>query len=280
MIDTLRTILIAVTEQMQDEAPSSALAYGLSLAGQAGARATVQAVSVKLVLPHSWISRFVRMLVAAENRRLRSLAEEVAERARGDAAAAGVLCTTETDHLPYDRVLASFSRQSRIHDLSVIDAEPRMLTGDRGLIETLLFESGRPLIVVPRGVETFAGQRILVAWDGSAQAARALHDALPLLKRANHVEIVSVAGEKDLAHSVPGAEVAPCLAHHDVPVTVTTLAAEHRDVAGSLRRHASTEGADLIVMGAFAHSVLREMVLGGVTQELLRSCPVPLFMAH
>ncbi|KMO41726.1 universal stress protein UspA [Methylobacterium tarhaniae] len=280
MIEDLRTILIALTERLGDETASSALAYGLSLAARAPARVTVQAVSVRLVVPHAWISRFVGMVVAAENRRLRDLAQAVAERARGDAAAAGILCTAQAEHLSDDRLRASFSAQARLHDLAVIDAEPRMLTGDRGLIETLLFESGRPLIVVPPGCETFAARRILVAWDGSAQAARALHDALPFLRQAERVEVVVVTGEKDLTHAVPGVEVAPGLAHRGVAVTVTDLPARDGDVAGALRRHATEAGADMIVMGAFVHSLLREAVLGGVTQEMLRACPVPLLMAH
>ncbi|MFH6782036.1 MULTISPECIES: universal stress protein [Methylobacterium] len=280
MIENLRNILIALTERLGDETPSSALAYGLSLAERAHARVTVQAVSVRLVVPHAWISRFVGMVVAAENRRLRDLAQAVAERARGDAAAAGILCTAQAEHLSYDRLLARFSAQARLHDLAVIDAEPRMLTGDRGLIETLLFESGRPLIVVPPGCETVTTRRILVAWDGSAQAARALHDALPFLRQAESVDIVVVSGEKDLSHAVPGAEVAPGLAHHGVAVTVTDLPARDGDVAGTLRGHATETGADMIVMGAFVHSLLRETVFGGVTQGMLRACPVPLLMAH
>ncbi len=130
------------------------------------------------------------------NRRLRELAEAAAGRARGDAEATGILCTAQAEHLSYDRLLARFSSQARLHDLAVIDAEPRMLTGDRGLIETLLFESGRPLIVVPPGCGTVATRRILVAWDGSAQAARALHDALPFLRQAESVEIVVVTARR------------------------------------------------------------------------------------
>ncbi|MHB2205274.1 universal stress protein [Methylobacterium sp. CM6257] len=280
MISNLRNILICVTEQLGTEASSDALAYGLSLAEQAGARVTLQAASVKLVLPHAWISSLVRELVADENRRLRVLAERTAEQARGNAASGGVVCTTETPHLAYSDLLGSFRWQSRLHDLAVIDAEPDAMTGDRGLIEALLFDSGRPLIVVPRASGTFTARRILVAWDGSAQATRALHDALPFLRQADAVEIVSVMGEKDLSESLPGVEIAPSLAHHDVPVTVVDLVAEDGDVAETLRKHATLSCADMIVMGAFVHSRLRELVWGGVTQALLRSCPVPLFLSR
>jgi nucleotide-binding universal stress UspA family protein len=280
MIANLRTILICMTEQLGAEASSNALAYGLSLAEQAGARVTLQAASVKLDLPHAWISRLVAELVADENRRLRLSAEAIAERARSDAAAMGVLCRTETPQLAYPELVATVRAQSRLHDVSVIDAEPNALTGDRGLIEALMFDSGRPLIVVPSGYESFTARRILIAWDGSAQASRALHDALPLLKQAEAVEIVSVSGEKDLAGSVPGAELAPSLAHHDVPVTVVDLAAADGDVAATLRTRATLSCADMIVMGAFVHPRWRELVWGGVTQALLRSCPVPLFLSR
>lgn len=280
MIDTIRTILVCVTEQLGTEASSAALGYGLSLAEQAGARLTVQAASVKLVLPHAWISSLIRELIADENRRLRLLAERTAEQARSDAAAGGVICTTETPQLAYSDLLRAVRWQSRLHDLAVIDAEPDAMTGKRGLIEVLLFDSGRPLILVPRDGGTFAARRILVAWDGSAQATRALHDALPFLRQAEAVEIVSVLGEKDLSGIVPGAEIAPSLTHHQVPVTVVDLAAEDGDVAETLRRHATQSCADMIVAGAFVHTRLSEWVWGGVTRSLLQTCPTPLFLSR
>lgn len=219
-------------------------------------------------------------LVASENFRRRSLSELLAARARGDAASAGVVCTAESPHLAYTDLLDVFAAQARVHDLTVLDAEAVALNLDRGLIEKALFGSGRPLIVVPPGCETFAARRIIVAWDGSAQAARALNDAMPLLRAADAVEVVSVAGEKDLSNAVPGAEVAPHLARHGVEATVKDLVAHHGDVAETLRNQAGLYRADMLVMGAFAHSWIREVVLGGVTRSLLKESPVPLFLSH
>lgn len=111
-------------------------------------------------------------------------------------------------------------------------------------------DSGRPLIVVPPGRETFAGARMLVAWDGCAKAARALNDALPFLHEASHVELISVTGEKDVGDTVPGAEIAPHLTRHGIGASVLNLPALDGDVAETLRRRAQLTQVDMIVMGA------------------------------
>src|SRR5215203_187649 len=105
-----------------------------------------------------------------------------------------------------------------------------------------------------------------------ARGQRALNDAMPLLRAADAVEVVSVGGEKDLSGAVSGTEVASHLARHGVNVSVENLVAKQGDVAESLRGQASLSRADIIVMGAYAHSRVRQIVLGGVTQSLLKEC--------
>jgi len=277
-LHNVKDVLIGFTED--SEASSAALGYGLSLARQSGAHATALSASVKLALTHAFVSEIAAGLVAAENRRVLALAEAAAERARQQAMTEGVPCTFETVQLRYAELVEKFASLCRIHDLAVVDADPDFLTIDRTLIEQALFSSGRPVIVVPRGVDEFKAERIVVAWDGSAKAARALNDALPFLRHARAVDIVCVSGEKDLSQSVPGAEIAPHLARHGVQATVTDLPAENGDAAQTLRSHATLFRADMIVMGAYVHSRLRQMVLGGVTQSLLRSSPIPLFLSY
>lgn len=229
----------------------------------------------------AWISEFADGGVARENNRLDILAEAVADRARGDAAQSGVACRTETPHLGYPEIIATLAARSRLHDLTIIDAEIHTVAPDRDQIEAVLFHSGRPLIVVPPGRGTFAARRVLIGWDGSAKAARAVNDALPLLRSSESVELVSVVGEKDLAQSVAGAEFVPHLAWHGVPVTVTVLPlSRDGDVAGTLRDYAARTEADMLVIGAFRHSRIREWLMGGVTQSLLKQCDVPLFLSH
>lgn len=278
MIQNIKSVLVGLTEEGRDE-PSSALAYGMSLAAQAQAHITVQAAAVKLVLTHAMVSNMAASLVNAENRRIGALAEAVAERARGEAVAAGVGCSVEAPQLSYAELLDAFVKQARVHDLAIIDAEEATIDIDCGLIEQVVFESGRPLIVVPAGLDAFSAKRIVVAWDGSAPAVRAVNDAMPFLRAAEAVEILSIAPEKALKHAVPGAELAPHLARHGVNVTVNAVPAEG-DVASKLQEQASLFRADLLVLGAFNHSLLREWLLGGVTQALLKDSKLPLFLSH
>lgn len=279
MVQNIKSVLIGMTEEGLDE-PSSALGYGISLARQANAHATIQASSLKVVMGSAFVSGVARGLLNDHNRRLRQLAEEWAERARGDAEAAGVTCSTETPHLAYSDLINAFVTQARVHDLSVLDAETATINADRGLIEALVFNSGRPVIVVPPEVDTFRCEHIIIAWDAGARAARAVNDALPLLKAARTVEIISVGNEQDLESQIPGAELAPHLARHGVNVSVKNLVVREGGIAGTLQEQAMMTNADLIVMGAFNRSILREWILGGVTQSFLRESKVPLFMSY
>ena len=213
-------------------------------------------------------------------RRLHALAQAAARSATAEAEAAGLICTTHSPHLDYADLLKAFTMAARLQDLTVLDAEPEALTLDRGLMQSLLVDSGRPVLVVPPDKTTFSAGRIVLAWDGSAKAARAANDALPFLRAAAEVEVVAVVGEKELLDSVDGADIAPHLARHGAKVTVNCAAAQDGDVAETLRQTAPRSRADMIVMGGYVHSRLREMVFGGVTQSLLKSSPVPLFMSY
>lgn len=274
-----RDILVAVTEEGHGDEAEAALGYGLSLAAMASAHLTVQSAARCLTMVAGVGLGFVNEIVASENRRLRTLAHAVADRVAGNAVSTGLTCTVEAPALAYPDLIARLTARSRLVDLSVLDAETREVDLDRDLIDGILFGSGRPLIVVPPGRAAFSARRVVVAWDGSAQAARAANDALPLLRAAEAVEIVSVVGEKDLSASVDGAEFAPHLARHGVRVSVNDLSVVD-DVAETLRMEAGLFRADLLVMGAYRHSRLQEWFLGGVTQSLLNRSPVPLFLAH
>jgi hypothetical protein len=204
VLQNIKSVLIGLTEEGEQGEAASALGYGLSLARDAGAHATIQAASLKLILTGAFVTDLAADLVAAENDRLQALAAAAAERARARGAFEGVSCTSWTSQLTYPDLLHTFTEQARVHDLTVLDAEPIALAIDRGLIEHVLYGSGRPLLVVPPGRDTFAPQRIIIAWDGSARASRALGDALPFLRAAQEVEVTSVIGEKATADALAG----------------------------------------------------------------------------
>lgn len=146
-----------------------------------------------------------------------------------------------------------------------------------------LFESGKPVLVIPkRGATTLAPKRVLIAWDSRLEASRAVREALPILVGAEmvHVAMVDPVASQLKNGAEPGADIAAYLARHGVNVTVDRLASGERNTAHVLSRHAVDASADLIVMGAYRHSRLRERFFGGVTRSMLEEPPMALFMAR
>jgi nucleotide-binding universal stress UspA family protein len=120
----------------------------------------------------------------------------------------------------------------------------------------------------------------MVCWDGSRSAARAIGDAMPLLARAREVEVVVVDEGTGRNDEIPGADIAHHLARHGLKIKLQRIVAGDVDVANILLSHAADAGSDLIVMGGYGHSRLREFVLGGATRGILSSMTVPTLMAH
>lgn len=275
----IRDILVGTAVEGEREEASSAIGYGLTLAKAAGAHLTVQSASWRLSGDDAWLGDFDYEGVSVIDRRLDALARSIADRSAGDAAQAGVVCTAEAPSLPYPEIVSRLATQARLYDLTVLDIGPRTYDLDREMAEKALFHSGRPVIAVPPGHAAFTARRIIVAWDGSAQAARAANDALPFLRAAEAVEIVSIGDEAEIQAEVPGIEFAPHLARHGVNVSVNDLP-RGESVAATLRAQAGLFRADMIVMGAYRHSPIREYFFGGVTRSFLRGSPAPLFLAH
>ena len=149
------------------------------------------------------------------------------------------------------------------------------------IAESTLFESGRPVIVVPYIQKApLKLDRVMVCWDGSRQATRAIADAMPLLERAGQVELVIVANERGKQDEIAGADMGQHLARHGLKVDVNRITDGDIDVADALLSHAADAGVDFMVMGGYGHSRLREFVLGGVTRSILRSMTVPVLMSH
>ncbi|MGD9615342.1 MAG: universal stress protein [Alphaproteobacteria bacterium] len=149
--------------------------------------------------------------------------------------------------------------------------------------EDLVVAAGRPLLVVPPGRDFAAvGRRVLVAWDGSREAARATHDALPLLRKAELVAMLTVSErEADFEHDRPGLErILRNYERHGIAVRAEEVLSDGYAVSDVLLSRAGDLGADLIVAGAYHHSQLRESLFGGVTHDLLERMPVPVLLSH
>ncbi|MGQ0533976.1 MAG: universal stress protein [Caulobacteraceae bacterium] len=151
------------------------------------------------------------------------------------------------------------------------------------IIEGVLFHSGRPALVAPPGWRgTHIGKRVVVAWDASREATRALSEADDILEFADAVTVLTVdAKPKMFGHGdQPGANITAHLSRRGLPAEVRNVDSMGRAASLAIMEEAQALGADLVVMGGYAHSRLRELVFGGATRELLRTATVPLLMAH
>jgi nucleotide-binding universal stress UspA family protein len=184
-----------------------------------------------------------------------------------------------SEEFPHD-----FARVARQADLAILgqprDGDP--LIGQYALVERCLFASGRPVIIVPALTnEPSLTGCIVAAWDGSAEAARAINDALMFLKLASRVVlVVGVMSGQDYEQAPQTDDMMAHLKRHGVTAEAMRVTAGEGDVGRMLLSTAKDLGADLMVMGAFHHSRWREFILGGVTLTVLEQATIPLFMAH
>jgi nucleotide-binding universal stress UspA family protein len=214
----------------------------------------------------------------------KTLAELVAEaRARFEAGvrAAGIARnewrTAEGD------IAEAVALHARYADLVIVNQTDPDADARSNFADALLLWVGRPVLVVPYAGEfKTLGDRVLVAWNASREAARAVTDALPFLQRAQQVVVLSVTGKPsaEAFGTVPGTDIAVYLARHGVKVEVAPTVAADVDAGNEILSRASDYAADLIVMGAYGRSRAREIVFGGATRTVLQSMTVPVLMSH
>jgi len=175
-----------------------------------------------------------------------------------------------------------FGQVARVFDLSIVaQTDPEKDAPEELLVEGALFGAGRPVLVVPYIQKSgLSLNRVLVCWDGSRSAARAIGDAMPFLERSKAVEVITIAKHEGPRDVIPGVGLAHHLARHNLNVDLKQIVAGDLDVANTIMSHAADVAADLIVMGGYGHSRLREFVLGGATRGVLESMTVPTLMSH
>ncbi len=221
--------------------------------------------------------------------------QETLERAQRDADAIGqkVKDRLKAEDVPWAcevavAQIAGLARlvgdRARFADIVVL---PRPYGKERGIedeavIEAALFEGHAPVLVIPEGgLKMPIGSRVVVAWNESAEAMAAVRKAMPILARADMVDIVII---DPPAHSPersdPGGRLSQMISRHGARPEVSVLAKTMPRVSDVIRRHAIDRNADMVVMGAYGHSRFREAILGGATRNMLETCELPLFLAH
>lgn len=172
---------------------------------------------------------------------------------------------------------------ARFSDIAVIGTPygKNSSSEDSLVLEGLLFEADCPVIVVPQGSANPRPDKILIGWNESAEAMRAVRAAIPLLQKASAVHIAIVdPPETGPERSDPGGPLAVYLSRHGVKCDIQVLAKQGLRISERLSQHVTETGSEMLVMGGYGHSRFREAVLGGATREMLQYCQVPVLMAH
>jgi nucleotide-binding universal stress UspA family protein len=256
--------------------------YAISLARLFEAHVAGVGFIYEPVIPGSVMGGIPTDLIEAQREENTKTAKAATSRFEAAASQAGLSAEVRILDASVAGAADLFGRIARRFDLAVVgQARPREGASEELLIEGALFESGRPVVVVPY-VQTKAVtlERVLVCWDGSRPATRAIADALPFLRRAKAIDIVAVSGERGKGSELVGTNMARHLARHGLTVVLKRVPAGNVDVPSAIRQHAAETGADFMVMGGYGHSRLREFILGGVTRTILTSSTIPVLMSH
>lgn len=275
----IRDILVNLTQGADTDPAAS---FAVSLAKAHGAHLTGLAVTYEIDVPPFYMGAVPTDFIDAQMKENAEAAAQAAEAFKAVAEAAGVTCEVRTLSASLGLAANAFAEMSRLFDLTIVaQPDPDRPGPEEVIAETVLLDSGRAVLLVPY-VQTapYGAGRAVVAWDGSRTAARALNEALPLLHKAQQVEVFSVYRTNAPAQDA-GADVARHLARHNLNAQVRSLPlGSGVGVAEAILNEVADQGADLVVMGGYGHSPLRELVLGGVTREILSTMTVPVLMAH
>lgn len=260
--------------------------YAISAAGALEAHITgiafIYDAYVPLVYPLMSYGETPPEVIDALKHEKVALAKAAADRFTKATSLAGVAAETLTPSTTFAGSVDQFGRIARRFDLAIIgQVEPGTNVYETNIAEGALFGSGRPMIIVPyiQKAPLKLG-RVMVCWDGSRPAARAIADAMPLLQKAARVEIVIVTNERGKESEIEDADLGRHLARHGLNAQILRIPRGHMDVADALLAHAADTDTDIIVMGGHGHSRLREFFLGDVTDAVLRSVKLPVLMSH
>lgn len=268
-----------------DATPDRALRSGVALAKRLGGTLTLCAVRVDLPkLRNPLANAMLDLDALAEQEESRSAATaQLALTCLSVAASeAGVAVEARPITVRLYEEGEAVATAARTRDLCLLPIGPRV-AGDQDLAETVLFGSGRPILIYPESAEIVpdtAFATVAIAWDGSGRAARAVADALPILHTAKTVRILVATHEKPGADADAARALVRHLQSHDIDAVVDERQVDGQGIGKVLKAYVADMDIDLLVMGGFGHARLREFILGGATASMLATPPCPVLMSH
>lgn len=277
----IKDVLLALTSY-PEPTPVSVIDDAVAFASSFGTHIAAIACETRVEIPGTFLSGpllDVGAIAAAEARKSLKNAQDLLASFEAVAEKAGLLHEKILERCVTYKVSDTFVEYARLRDLTIVSVPESC---DQWYAEAVIFESGKPTVVLPElpRAKSFELNTVLVAWDFSRTAARAIADAMPVLEKAKRVRVVTVLSEKPLGTGRSSEEVAKNLSRHGVDATVDEVDAAGRPIGEVLESHSNSIGADLLVMGAYGHSRLREFVLGGATRSLLARPPLPILFSH
>jgi nucleotide-binding universal stress UspA family protein len=266
-----------------DAAAIAAIDKCAAVAGDIGARVTAIAVENEVaVRPKVTISSDLENMAAAEAVRSVSNAHNLLQAFDAAANRFGVRNEQRLSQLAVADIAAHFAQSARLKDLSLVPVRAHDSQSEK-IVETLIFESGRPILICP---EEFAAElpvafdNVVIAWDQSAPAARAVADALPMLQAAANVRIVTAVDRKTPAEQESGLALANHLAEHGIKATFEMVKIDGSSIGKVFEAYVNAKAIDLLVMGAYRHTRLNEIVWGGATKTVIGRPPCWVMMSR
>jgi nucleotide-binding universal stress UspA family protein len=271
---------IVVNLGLGDQDPAGSFAVSVAEAFEAHILGV--AVAYEPVVPGSVMGGIPPEFIESQRNESETKAHTAIARFEQNAKRSGLSFETRVLSTSISGAATQLGRIGRRFDLIVVGQANRDEAGADDVVdEGVLFESGRPVLFVPFIQRAgLALGRVMICWDGSRAAARAVGDAMPFLHKAKQVEVVIVATGRPKSDELPGADLGEHLARHGLNVEVKRITSPDIDVPSTILSYAADSSADMLVMGGYGHSRLREFVLGGATRGLLESMTVPVLMSH
>lgn len=276
----VKDILLTLTSY-PDPTPVAVIDRAVSLASLLGAHIASISCEVHVQVPGSFLSGPGNLgaIVANEAHKSRKNAQDLLATFESIAQKSGVVHEIILDRCLSSEVPEILMEYARLRDLAIV---PVPESYDQWYAETIIFGSGRPTLVLPEASASkeLGLNRVLVAWDFSRAAARAVSDAIPILEKAREVCVLTVTNEKTISGRRSSSELAKNLSRHGIDVVVEEVDAAGRSIGEVLTQQVASRRADLLVMGAYGHSRFREFVLGGATRSILTKPPIPVLLSH
>ena len=252
--------------------PNGPIRAVVELAGHYGAHLDAVVAQIDVGSPLYYEGAEIGVFLEQANAMSRKQAAELAQTVKAAAEEKGVACDIRIDKAPLLESAGRLVEQARLTSLAIVPVRHGH-DDDRELAERLIFGSGRPVLIAPSGgrtVEHAKLDRIAIAWDGGKQAARAIADAMPILQRAAAVRIFTVEKDKTFESFRTGVDLAKHLGRYGIDATIDSIEkAVQQTIGDTFRAYVAKHSIDLLVMGAYGHSRMREFVLGGATRGVL-----------